>query len=78
MIIETKFDIGDTAWMMKSNQCIEVEIKSFSIVGEPSGLYNSVIPHIDYSARYEQDDDVWYNLSGNDLFKTKQELIDSL
>lgn len=78
MKLETKFDIGDTAWMMYHSQVIEVEILKLFISSHEQGEYKYIVPKIDYTVRYKQADDNWHNIPESELFKTKQELLDSL
>lgn len=73
MTIETKFNIGDEVWFMSRSKCASSQVKGvriYSIDGKYS--YRSSCIEIDYDlgdyGSYEE-----FN-----LFRTKEELLDSL
>lgn len=86
MKIESKFDIGQKVWSIQNNKIRESLITEINLGGVRShpndahglcntevvyGLDSNVDRYDDYTPRYE-------NVSERDIFKTKQELIDSL
>ena len=80
MKIDTKFNIGDTAWTIIGNKVKEFRITGFRVsvigqyvpeIGFPEGLFNNEIVYIigfDYSTEIPE----------SKLFKTKKELLESL
>lgn len=76
MIIETKFNIGDRAWFMKNNKVTEVIISSISL-----SYVDSDSDNIIYTANDAANPTHWLDhvdIEEKTLFKSKQELLDSL
>lgn len=80
MKIETKFDIGDKVFTLFLNKIYEIEIKHI-LVNVKSEGFNCAKIEIIYSVS-ELHDKVWdkkqSRFEENLLFKTKQELLNSL
>lgn len=75
MEIKTKFNIGDYAWCMKNNRPIKVCITSIE------AFYGSSQGRIKYNAEDALNPITWLdhpNLFENTLFKTKEDLLNSL
>lgn len=76
MNFETKFNIGDHAWYMKSNKPVEVVISAIEIF-----YVNTNQDFIKYNAKNVTNSVSWLdhtNLHENTLFKSKRELLESL
>ena len=68
MELETKFNIGDTGWYMSNNRVVSQKITGFNI-----SVDESMNVDINYSLHYDD-----YEVSENDLFPSKEELLKSL
>lgn len=76
MKFNTKFNINESAWLMKDNVPIEVEISAIHIFECSSSQ-----SHIKYSARDVKNSVSWIdhqNLFERQLFKSKEDLLNSL
>ena len=73
MKIETKFNVGDKVWFMDRNRCFSSQVKGervYSVDGEY--MRNSKRTEIDYELEgYGTHEEC-------NLYRTKQELLDSL
>ena len=67
MIVKTKFDIGDEAWLIDNNQIIHLDITRVIVSAE-----NPENSEVTYSLHYSD-----YEIPENLLFKTKKELLES-
>ena len=72
MKIETKFDIGDTAYMLENNKVRTDEVRGITIVVDTAAHYMSRVTTV-YTLGLDG-----RRFDDNKLFKTKQELLDSL
>lgn len=68
MEFETKFNIGDIGWYMSNNRVVSQKITGFNI-----SVDESMNVDINYSLHYDD-----YEVSENDLFPSKEELLKSL
>ena len=75
MTIETKFSIGDMVWFMWCNKAIQREIASVDVRVDGEEQYETY-----EIVGLEDDDDALYDCSFelDDIYQTKQELLDSL
>lgn len=76
MKFETKFNVDDHAWFMKDNKPVEVIISAIEIF-----FVNTNQDRIKYNAKNVTHSVSWLdhsNLFENMLFRTKQELLESL
>lgn len=77
MTIETRFDIGDEAWFITNNQIYSMKVRTICIVVD--GLSVKKKPKAKYefgSCIVGRPNSIW--IEGDDIFRTKQELLDSL
>jgi len=80
MTIETKFNIGDKVFVLFFNKIYTVEIKHISVNVSVKGFK---VPEIEIFYSADEIHDKFYDrkqksFGENILFKTKQELLDSL
>lgn len=75
MIIETKFEIGDTVWYMLDNKVANSKIHSIKI-----NVENSRFTHITYNIGWVTTafSSTYVYKEDKDIFTTKQDLLDSL
>lgn len=76
MKIETKFNIGDWVWYMRSKSLANTKVNEIKIMVDRDGKIE-----IEYAVvlRYEDSNMTEWNYENEeDVFATKQELIDSL
>ncbi len=71
MTIETKYNIGDTVWFMKNNKLTQGKI---TVITVESVIGNSIL----ISHGLNNGDTTRPPYSENELFPTKQDLINSL
>lgn len=76
MVITTKYDVGDEVWAMVSNKPTKTKIISFNQTY--TYKLNNVAWNLDAPSEdlWSYKNNAWKNES--QLFRTKQELIDSL
>lgn len=77
MTIETRYNIGDRAWVMKWNKVHYLRIDAIEIrAKEAMVTEDGVLSILEYKYFYSFGDNDWY--AEQDLFPTKEELIKSL
>lgn len=76
MEIQTKFSLGDKVWLMWSNSAIQREVSRIYVFINDEEQYES------YGLKFTDDEEFVnvcdVNHEAEDLFRTKQELLDSL
>ena len=74
MKIETKFNIGDEAWLMYYNKPTIRKIHEIRVYIEEDKIEEVYL----LEQANEEDDACYLDYDSEDLFKSKKELIDSL
>lgn len=82
-IIETKFGVNDTAFVLRGNKVYEVVIIAINIELQRSGTNMALgMPHepnvLVKSYKVKFDSDFIEEYSADDVFATKKELLDTL
>ena len=82
-IIETKFGVNDTAFVLRGNKVYEVVIIAINIELQRSGTNMALgMPHepkvLVKSYKVKFDSDFIEEYSANDVFATKKDLLDTL
>ena len=82
-IIETKFGVNDTAFVLRGNKVYEVVIIAINIELQRSGTNMALgMPHepkvLIKSYKVKFDSDFIEEYSADDVFATKKELLDTL
>ena len=72
MIIETKFEVNDKAYLMAHNKVSKTKIIGIEII------VNEYEPSISYEIDNPDGTHRKWTVPESDLFKTKQDLLDSL
>ena len=79
MKIETKADTGDNVWFMDNNRVIDAHVKSIEITKTINYDWSDIIK-VKYTVEYKRDrmSRMYMVFSEDQIFKTKQDLLDSL
>ena len=76
MTIETKFNVGDTAFVLYENRIYEVTVTGISYFTEYNNIWRRLTSEINYRIKFPAGGET--KLAESRLFATKQDLLESL